>query len=1127
MASLAEQDFVLLGDKDMEGFNTAGLLPQLPVDIEKIQRWLQPTDFASDSSEFRKHSASYVEGTGLWIQKTEQFQQWRTSSNGVLWIKAVPGAGKSVVAARLASQLAEEEKVPVLHFFFRQIITTNRTAQSLVRDWMSQLLPYSPVLQFNLKELLKNNRNLESVSFDELWSNLVAAICTLPCVYCVADALDEMDMGNENFMQQLIELGNLSPSSVKVLMTSRPLPRIEKVLNKSTVLQLYLKLPFIGQDIGTYVQNRLYATILPDATKIKIEDTVRNKSEGLFLYARLMMDDLLGSKMLQTDRINDALFDLPTGLAEMYNNMLLEHSTRSGVPQELQALILQCVTHSSRPLRLLEIASVVDFVRRTTMPNLAVHAAGVPQDTKSIVRAGCGPLLEVLEDETVSILHHSLTEFLVDCNRSTEGENQFPQIGYATTHRAFGVVCIDYLSSEWFNDWVISNDRLPNNAPGMVRMKYPFLDYAINNWSYHLCEFDTDDEGINLKLDELLLPDSKCFLSCLNLMGMDSRPGKILPLHVSASKGLDHYIPHLIALGQDINRTDADKRTPLHRAAENGFHKVVKVLLEHGAANDPDDHHGLKPIHIAASRNHSVCVKLLLDSGVAPFTPKSKEDPGNWCGNAPRTYGKTAVEYACSYGHTETVRVFIPFLDSDGLRRALYWATTCGKTEAALSILEIPTIDVNKPIEGKTFIHLAAHAHDLKLMRRLLHLGADVSIKSNSVFGKHGIRGIGAEDKLEFSPLHAFAGSRRSGLINSIPETLRGFRLLLDAGCDISSYNGFGQTVFQTLLTGGEAFDESGCSTEVLEFLLANGADPLAPTQDGAHPMHLIRKDAEGVIDLLVAHGGDVNAQSLADGRTPLFHALSTYRDINLQALLKHGADVNVRDNNGDTPLHIAINGSNVGSKSKIEALLSRGADPNAQNKKGESPLHSLCIYGPSGDGLSLLLEAKADLELRTDEGFTVLLNAVKDNARMETVKALLQAGARADARDLSGRTVLHISCARVQRTDHANLIHMLVEAGADPAASDFAGNTLFHQLARQERSYYQQEQLALLETVLELGVSPLARNHEGRTPMHIAAGMKQSTMTMYKTDPYEFLLGPKCSLNINGSDYEGVRPIQ
>jgi hypothetical protein len=312
---------------------------------------------------------------------------------------------------------------------------------------MSQILAYSPALQSRLKDLLNKNRSLESVSFHELWESLCAALCTLPRVYCIADALDEMDMGREIFMRQLIQLG--SQSTVKVLISSRPLPRIENILNDPpSILKIPLRLPLMDHDIATYVQSRLRATDLSQETKTVIQKAIQGKSEGLFLYARLMMDDLFDSGKLQIDRITKALSKLPTGLGELYTTMLNDHSIRSGVPQELQFLILQCVTHSSRPLRLLEIAS---------------------------------------------------------------------------THRALAVICIDYLSCGWFNDWEISNNGQPNSWAGPIRMKYPFLDYAINNFHYHISENERNDEEISLKLDILMEPKSKQFLSCIDLMSEDEK----------------------------------------------------------------------------------------------------------------------------------------------------------------------------------------------------------------------------------------------------------------------------------------------------------------------------------------------------------------------------------------------------------------------------------------------------------------------------------------------------------------------------------------------------------------------------------------------------------------------------
>ncbi|KAL2851541.1 hypothetical protein BJY01DRAFT_117222 [Aspergillus pseudoustus] len=92
----------------------------------KLHKWLRPTDYLGEFSEFQKHLNSHVPGTGEWIRQTEQYKQWHEDTeagahgNGALWVKAIAGAGKSVVAARVVSHLqATERGAPVLFFFFR------------------------------------------------------------------------------------------------------------------------------------------------------------------------------------------------------------------------------------------------------------------------------------------------------------------------------------------------------------------------------------------------------------------------------------------------------------------------------------------------------------------------------------------------------------------------------------------------------------------------------------------------------------------------------------------------------------------------------------------------------------------------------------------------------------------------------------------------------------------------------------------------------------------------------------------------------------------------------------------------------------------------------------------------
>ena len=177
-------------------------------------------------------------------------------------------------AAQLASKIASQASVPVLYFFFRRAVTANQRPHSLVSEYLSQFLGYSPLLQCKLKKFIDDRRSLESVFFDELWRSLQSALSLLPRVYCFADALDEMDIGNELFMDSLIKLGQHSPATVKVLMTSRPVPRVEKVLNHQSVLQIILQQQLVDQDIAAYVSHRLNGSSMSEHARLTVLRTM-------------------------------------------------------------------------------------------------------------------------------------------------------------------------------------------------------------------------------------------------------------------------------------------------------------------------------------------------------------------------------------------------------------------------------------------------------------------------------------------------------------------------------------------------------------------------------------------------------------------------------------------------------------------------------------------------------------------------------------------------------------------------------------------------------------------------------------------------------------------------------------
>jgi ankyrin repeat protein len=422
----------------------------------------------------------------------------------------------------------------------------------------------------------------------------------------------------------------------------------------------------------------------------------------------------------------------------------------------------------------------------------------------------------------------------------------------------------------------------------------------------------------------------------------------------------------------------------------------------------------------------------------------------------------------------------------------------------ALAVVLIPGIgsgdaedaDVNRRNpDGSTPLQWAVYEADAAEVRRLLDAGADVSLANQY-------------------------GATPMSLAAEVADT-EILKLLLDAGADADSPNPEGQTALMAVARTG--------NVEAAKALLDQDATVDARESFGGQTalMWASARRHPQMIELLISHRAAVDARSTtrdyqrritAEGRpksmdtggfTPLLYAARENCIACVDVLIENGADIDLPDPDGVSPLHVAIMNANWDLAKK---LIEAGADVDQWDIFGAAPLFTAIGLRSRTDGgrasidppnqtdglglVRLLLERGANPNMQlffrpanvrgatNTRGSTPLIRAA-NNGDLEIVELLLEHGADATVYMADRQTPIHaVLAGRASQADALKLIEILHTAGTDVNVvalvnhiEEVRGGSALHYAVRKRYK-------DVIKQLATFGIDPNLKDQDGLTAL-------------------------------------------
>ena len=424
-------------------------------------------------------------------------------------------------------------------------------------------------------------------------------------------------------------------------------------------------------------------------------------------------------------------------------------------------------------------------------------------------------------------------------------------------------------------------------------------------------------------------------------------------LMLASSKGREDVVEKLLPFIKDINDWDCNGRTALFDAVASGNVEVVKILIDAGANISHKTNEGASIIGEATKRE---MIELLIENG-ADINGVDRYGYSL----LKRAIDKKDEEFI---KYLIEKKVKIDSFDYNGYS-LVYHAIIKDMPSVALELIDkLGDINASYTRDGNSALMIAASYGDVSLVRELINRGADVNFKNErgeTALMEAGETGnidiirllidsganVNEKSKQNFTALHKALSYRKIEAVDFLlangakyerneDERLDYLKLavcygdentvrsilafekdkqviqnaleyavcknikkgvvtaLVENGADINAKNEDGLTPILLRIQKG------WCDEDIAREMIGLGADLKAKDNQGNTVLHM---GPSGLVSFLVENGVDINAKN-DKGRTPLMIAIINTKYDSISELIRCGADINVRDNEGHKAVH-------------------------------------------------------------------------------------------------------------------------------------------------------------------------------------------------------------------------------